>query len=78
VISRICEEFGCTPSEALNEPLQLALDVMDLRAYAKAKQIYETTKDAKDIPDSPIIDWVYRVSYERKQQRNRQRKGAER
>jgi hypothetical protein len=46
---------------------------MDLRAYARAKHTYEHTKDAKDIPEGPSMDWVYRVSYERKQEKNRQR-----
>jgi hypothetical protein len=73
VISRICEEFGCLPSQALHEPLQLALDVMDLRAYAQGKHLFETTKDAKDLPDGPTMDWVYRIAYERKQERNRRR-----
>jgi hypothetical protein len=77
VISRICEEFDCLPSQAIHEPLQLALDVMDLRAYAKAKHLYEHTKDAKDIPDAPIMDWVYRISYERKQAKNRQREARQ-
>ena len=52
LVSRICEEFGCKPSEAVQElqegPTQLVLDIMELRAYVQAKrtveQVYEAAK----------------------------------
>ena len=37
LISRICEEFGCLPSDAIYEPLPLVVEIMDLRAYRRAK-----------------------------------------
>jgi len=51
-VSRVCEEFGCLPSEALAElqdgPTRLVLDVMELRAYAEAKRAVEQIyKEAK-------------------------------
>ena len=52
LISRICEEFGCLPSQAVEElyegPTQLVLDIIEIRAYAQAKrtveQVYEAAK----------------------------------
>ena len=41
MIARICEEFSCTPSEALAQPLTLTLAIMDLRSYARAKEYVE-------------------------------------
>jgi hypothetical protein len=73
LVSRVCEEFGCLPSEALVEieegPTQLVLDIMELRAYAGAKriveQVYEASKRAAisggEMPDMPVTPMVRRV-----------------
>lgn len=40
-ISRICEEFGCTPSEAMKQDALLVTDIMELRKYSAAKAAIE-------------------------------------
>jgi phage tail protein X len=79
LVSRVCEEFGCLPSEALVEieegPTQLVLDIMELRAYANAKriveQVYEASKRAAvsggempELPASPMIERVVEIMQE--------------
>jgi hypothetical protein len=48
----------------MNDPAQLALDIMELRAYARAWEILKHAKDEKDIPNSPMIDRVFEVQFE--------------
>jgi hypothetical protein len=62
IISRICEEFGCLPSEAVNE---LEVDVrkhlfviMKLRAYAAAKHRLDNMKPGEKLDGVPLIDTV--------------------
>ena len=79
LVSRVCEEFGCLPSEAIVEieegPTQLVLDIMELRAYANAKQVvdqvYEAAKRAAqtggempDVPETPMIKRVVEIMRE--------------
>ena len=65
VVSRVCEEFNCLPSQAIREimtdPSQMAFDIIELRSYARAKEILDNAKDAKEIPDSPAIDRVWEI-----------------
>lgn len=58
--SRICEEFGCTPVEAVQQPLGLTLRIMTLRAYARAKHELDHAKDESEVTGS-MVDWVWRV-----------------
>lgn len=55
LISRICEEFGCTPLEAIEQPLGLALTIMEMRSYAAAKRLVDGSKDDSQLPDHPMI-----------------------
>jgi len=79
LISRVCEEFGCLPSEAVVEieegPTQLVLDIMELRAYANAKrvvdQVYEASTQAiaagrepPNVPETPMIRRVVEIMRE--------------
>jgi len=52
LISRICEEFHCLPSQAIREwdddAYGLALDVIELRGYARAKRAWDDATDAQD------------------------------
>lgn len=64
IISRICEEFNCTPSEAIEEPLILILEILELRGYARAKEMLENCESEKDIKPSPSIDLVWMVQHE--------------
>ena len=76
VISRVCEEFHCLPSAAIEEleagPLNLATDIIMLRAYAEAKRAVDGAKSEDDLPNSPLIDQVMEIQAELiKEQRGR-------
>lgn len=62
LVSRICEEYHCLPSQAIQElwkgPSQLVLDIMELRAYAQAKSLVER---GGELPASPIVKEVLAV-----------------
>lgn len=68
VISRVCEEFHCLPSQAvrelMNDPANLALDIMEFRAYARAKELLDNAKRPEDVPNSPLIEQVFLVQHE--------------
>jgi len=65
VISRICQEFGCLPTEAIAEidraPVGLINDILELREYTRAKQIIDNAQKEDDIPSSPAIDMVFEI-----------------
>jgi hypothetical protein len=66
IISRICEEFHCLPSQAARELLDhdgtLVMDILALRNYAHAQQY---VKDAKsDVKMSPAVQQVFDVQAE--------------
>ena len=52
LISRICEEFQCLPSQAVREweadDEGLVLDVLELRGYARAKQAWDQATESGD------------------------------
>lgn len=64
LISRLCEEFGCRPSEALDEPAGLTLEIMELRAYARAKAELEAAQKEEDVPRTPMVERVWEVQGE--------------
>lgn len=64
-LSRICEEFGCLPSEAIRQPMPTTLAIVDLRAYARAKAALERweadarpAREKGDPPSGPMVDAV--------------------
>ncbi|MDX9803925.1 MAG: hypothetical protein RBS96_07945 [Dehalococcoidales bacterium] len=65
VISRICEEFNCLPTEAMREmeeaPTGMIKDILELREYSRAKQIIDNAQKEEDIPSSPVIDMVFEI-----------------
>lgn len=64
MVSRVCEEFHCTPSEALDQPYDLTMTVMHMRAFAAAKQALESAKRQSDVPITPIVRQVVAVREE--------------
>ena len=67
LVSRVCEEFHCLPSQAVDELLdndRIVLDIMGLRAYARAKEAIDSAKRPEDVPDSPMVDQVFAVQAE--------------
>ena len=59
MISRICQEFSCTPLEALEQPHAMVLDILDLRGFARHKDIMDNAKSQEDVPDSPYTELVW-------------------
>ena len=81
-MSRVCEEFHCLPlvavQELMEDPQQLALDVMELRAYSRAKDALDQAKSAKEEPKGPAAEWVWRVQAELLRRRRQGQKTARR
>lgn len=60
-VSRVCEEFGCTPSVALREIEQhddLLTDVMEARAFVRTKQACDAAASKVERPDTPMARLV--------------------
>lgn len=68
LISRVCEEFSCTPSVAIAElettPFGLVTEILALRGYARSKEILDNAKNQNDVPDNAGIDLVFKVQAE--------------
>ena len=79
----MCEEFGdILPSEALREldrvPVGFVEDVMEARAYARAKAVYESATTATAVaalPSSPLITLVREIEFALVQEANQQTNG---
>lgn len=58
----MCEEFHIPPRAAVEElehaPVGLIGDILELRAYARAKAVYDATEDERDLERSPMMDRV--------------------
>jgi hypothetical protein len=78
LLSRLCEELGVplVAGGALDQPLALALDVLELRAYARAKAALEAAEKPEDVPRTPAVGWVGEVQAALWQERQA-RRGAE-
>ena len=61
----VCEEFHCLPAqaiEAIEEDIGgLIFQIIDLRSYARAKEVYDTT-DLNNRPKSKSIDRVSEIT----------------
>ena len=55
----MCEEFDCTPLEALRQPAGLTLAILELRAFARAKEVMDRPKG-----DEEATGWQRRVIME--------------
>jgi hypothetical protein len=68
MVSRVCEEFHCLPSQAVREimddPQQMALDIIHLRGYAYAKETLENAKSSRDIPRGVNVEQVLEIKAE--------------
>jgi hypothetical protein len=53
MVSRLCEEFGGYPTRALweleHDPEQMAVTILELRAYARAFWAYRDVKDMAEL-----------------------------
>lgn len=70
MISRVCEEFHCLPSEAARELDRceaLVFAVLEMRTYAQTKQAIddaEASDGQRDAPKGPMADMVYEIEYD--------------
>ena len=48
----------------MNDPSQMALDIMELRSYARAKEILDSAKKTEEVPKSKAIDRVWEITHE--------------
>ena len=61
LISRVCDEFHCVPSQAIRElerDPELVFEVMELRAYAQTKEQMDRAENQSDVPTGPMADLV--------------------
>ena len=66
LIGRICEEFSCLPLAAVRElsddPEQMAVDILELRGYARTKAQVDRAETKADLPGSdPLVQRVMRT-----------------
>jgi hypothetical protein len=65
IVSRICEEFGCLPSEAVreleNDVRKHLFQIMQMRTYAAAKNRLDNMKAGENLDDVPMIDTVLKT-----------------
>ncbi|HXG56672.1 MAG TPA: hypothetical protein VNJ03_14945 [Vicinamibacterales bacterium] len=69
-IGRLCEEFTCVPSVAYREwlhaPAGLLEDVIEARAYARAKEMTDaadTSEARKRLPQTPLFQLVKEIEF---------------
>lgn len=65
-MSCICEAFGCTPLEALEQPYDLAMAIMDMRAYATTHRMVKDP-NVMDIPESSYKQLIAEFMFEQHQ-----------
>lgn len=66
LVSRVCEEFGCLPSEAVHELEEcdavLVLDILELRAFVRAKdQLEMAQQTGQEVIDTPMVRQVREI-----------------
>ena len=62
LISRVCEEFHCTPSVAQDElesDEDLIWTILEMRNYANTKNRIDNATDEKHMPDGKTADLVF-------------------
>ena len=68
LISRLCEEFGYTPEQAVRAwqraPEGFLEQVMEARAYARTKAACDAARTRKERPTGPLADLVTAIEFE--------------
>lgn len=57
----MCEEFHCTPLEALEQPYDLAFTIMHMRSYAATKSLIDNAKKQSDVTPGPAVNEVREI-----------------
>lgn len=55
---------------AVDQPLAIARDVLELRAYAQAKEALDRAESKLDVPRTPMVKRVWDVMLEIKRRRS--------
>jgi len=62
IVSRICEEFQCLPSEAVRELdkdyRKLIFEILRMRVYAASKHRFDNMKKGDNLDNVPMIEEV--------------------
>lgn len=76
VLLRICEEgLASSLLDAMQQPLDLAVRVIDEKVFAKAWELVKRTENEDQLPDSPMIDLVFEIQADRLRARKAARSG---
>lgn len=59
------------------QPLLLVFDILDLRAYARAKHAVDSARSQDEMPTGPMVDLVWDVMEELYRRRKAEREGRE-
>jgi hypothetical protein len=70
-LSRVCEEFACTPLVAVHEletdPEHWVERILEYRSYARTRAAFDRCTDTKDTPTGWWATWVKRIMLARMQ-----------
>lgn len=67
LVSQVCEEFGCLPSQAVRElegdPERMVIKIMTLRAYVRTLAAFDrhlANDKSAVLEPGPLLQWVKR------------------
>jgi hypothetical protein len=73
LVSVICEEFHCRPSQAeweIENNTQMVLDILDMRGYVRAYQTLKAAKSEGDVRVTRAVAKVFEIEREILRRRN--------
>lgn len=53
----------------MNDPAQMAIDIMELRAYARTKEMLDNAQNKADVKNTPMVEKVFEIIAEREKRR---------
>lgn len=66
LVSRICDEFNCTPDVARQLNAVDVFEILDLREFARVKVAVDRAENQKDMPDSPLVEIIGEMHLKRR------------
>ncbi len=64
-------------NDALQQPLDLCLDILEGRAYAEAHALVKRTQDEATLPETPMVQRALDYQYARAAQRLREKQAEQ-
>jgi hypothetical protein len=64
-------------NDAIQQPLDLCLDILEGRAYAEAHALVKRTADESQLPDTPMIERALEYQYAHAAEVFQQKKAAQ-